>query len=331
MRMSVLKRYWFMFALLVVLWLAVFWPEGGRQGGLFGSPFSSRVAVFIIFIFQGLMMRTNEVLGGLVRWRFHLLLQGYIFVLCPILFLLITWVFDGVLSGDAQIGIWFLGALPTTIATSLMFATRAGGRQIETITNIVLANSLAVFVTPAWMYFLLSKQTDSLDLSAVIGKLAVLILLPLFIGVILRKWCAHRADQKIGLINNFNSTLILFIAYCAFAESAHAGAWSGDQSGDILVIGAITLVCLFLNMLMAYGIARVAGLNTPDRISFFFCGSFKSLATGVPMAMAIFEGNDELAIILLPLVCYAMAQFLFGGYLTAQWERRNTAAVVSAK
>jgi len=235
------------------------------------------MAVFVIFIFQGLMLRTNEVIGGLVRWRFHLFLQCYIFVLCPALFILIAWMAGDLLSREGQIGIWFMAALPTTIATSLVYATRAGGRQIETITNIVIANSLAVIVTPAWMYLLLNKQTDSLNIIAVIGKLAVLILLPLLIGVVLRKWCAHRADQSTGAINNINSLLILFIAYCAFAESAHAGTWSQDQAGNMLGIVAVTLVCLLLNMLMAHVLACVAGLNASDRISFFFCGTFATL------------------------------------------------------
>jgi len=50
-----------------------------------------------------------------------------------------------------------------------------------------------------------------------------------------------------------------------------------------------------------------------------FCGSKKTLASGVPMAQLIFGATPALGLILLPLMIYHPFQLAVGGMLAQKW------------
>jgi sodium/bile acid cotransporter 7 len=55
--------------------------------------------------------------------------------------------------------------------------------------------------------------------------------------------------------------------------------------------------------------SRFMGFNKPDQITITFCGSKKSLASGVPMAGVIFAGQSMGAIVL-PLMLFHQIQLM---------------------
>ena len=65
------------------------------------------------------------------------------------------------------------------------------------------------------------------------------------------------------------------------------------------------------------------GLGRAERIAALFCGSKKTLASGVPMARLIFGAQPSLAIILLPIMIYHPLQLLICGALANRWARRE--------
>ena len=58
------------------------------------------------------------------------------------------------------------------------------------------------------------------------------------------------------------------------------------------------------------------GFSREDRIAAIFCGSKKTLASGVPMARLIFGAHPGLALILLPIMVYHSLQLVVGGSYT---------------
>jgi solute carrier family 10 (sodium/bile acid cotransporter), member 7 len=62
-------------------------------------------------------------------------------------------------------------------------------------------------------------------------------------------------------------------------------------------------------MIVARVAARRFGFSTPDEIAIVFCGSKKSLASGVPMAGVLFPAAQVGAIIL-PLMIFHQLQLL---------------------
>jgi sodium/bile acid cotransporter 7 len=53
-----------------------------------------------------------------------------------------------------------------------------------------------------------------------------------------------------------------------------------------------------------------------------FCGSKKTLASGVPMAKLIFGANPGLGLILLPIMIYHPLQLVICGLLAQRWGKQ---------
>jgi sodium/bile acid cotransporter 7 len=54
-----------------------------------------------------------------------------------------------------------------------------------------------------------------------------------------------------------------------------------------------------------------------------FCGSKKTLASGVPLARLIFGAHPGLGMMLLPIMIYHPLQLLVCGVLAGRWARRS--------
>jgi sodium/bile acid cotransporter 7 len=71
--------------------------------------------------------------------------------------------------------------------------------------------------------------------------------------------------------------------------------------------------------------SRAIDLPVAERITAVFCGSKKTLASGVPMARLIFGAHPGLGMILLPLMIYHPLQLVICGVLAGRWAQRPDA------
>ena len=55
--------------------------------------------------------------------------------------------------------------------------------------------------------------------------------------------------------------------------------------------------------------SRLTAMSRPDALALFYCGSTKSLATGLPMAGILFAGQN-VALIVLPLMLFHLFQLI---------------------
>ncbi|HTD06602.1 bile acid:sodium symporter, partial [Undibacterium sp.] len=63
------------------------------------------------------------------------------------------------------------------------------------------------------------------------------------------------------------------------------------------------------------------GFNKEDEITVVFCGSKKSLASGVPMAKVLFAGNS-VGMVLLPLMLFHQLQLMVCAVLAQKYAAR---------
>jgi sodium/bile acid cotransporter 7 len=75
-------------------------------------------------------------------------------------------------------------------------------------------------------------------------------------------------------------------------------------------------------MLISGALARSFGFSWEDQIAVMFCGSKKSMATGVPMAQVMFAASPALGLLILPLLLYHTLQLVLAGTLAARWSKR---------
>src|SRR3546814_6788157 len=98
--------------------------------------------------------------------------------------------------------------------------------------------------------------------------------------------------EKTRRITSFTDRATIILAvYVAFSEATNEGLWQVLPVSDILRLALLSVLLLALVMLTSGGIGRMLGFSREDRIAIVFCGSKKSLATGIPMAKLLFAGS----------------------------------------
>ena len=68
--------------------------------------------------------------------------------------------------------------------------------------------------------------------------------------------------------------------------------------------------------------SRALGFNKQDEITIVFCGSKKTLASGLPMAKILFVGHP-IGMLILPLILFHQIQLVVCGILAARYARRQ--------
>jgi solute carrier family 10 (sodium/bile acid cotransporter), member 7 len=111
---------------------------------------------------------------------------------------------------------------------------------------------------------------------------------------------------------------ILLVVYSAFSEGVTHGIWhqlDAAQFGVLLLVDAALLGTVLLATSVG---SRLLGFDRADQITIVFCGSKKSLASGLPMASVLFAGQS-VGLIVLPLMLFHQIQLMVCAALARRW------------
>ncbi len=313
----------FLLFLLLMVPLAWLLPEAGRTGGWLRAESLIKAGVFVIFLMQGLSLPTEQFVRGALHWRLHAFVQSWNFVWTPLLGLLLVTVGAPLLDAPLRTGFLFLAVLPTTVSSAVVFTGAAKGDVAGALFSTALSNILAVFIVPAWCVILFAAAGDLPPVGPMLANLSLLILLPTLLGQALRPVAKRALPCLKPAFKPLSNAIICFAVFAAFADSFHNAVWERtgwtaaafSLAGVLLLLGAVS----FLVRRSARGLFASAETG----IAAFFCGSQKSIATGVPMAAVIFSGGmaAELSLILLPLLFYHPLQLILASFLVDRWGR----------
>jgi len=318
---SLIKSQGFTLALVGAVVFAVILPEPGAKGGLLKSEFTSKALVALTFLIQGLSLPSQQILRSAAKARLHAYCQSCNFVLAPLLMLGLLAVIGASLHEGIYIGAIYLSVLPATISSAIIITGNADGDSSAALFSTTLSNVLGVFVTPLLCSILLNTSAGAQisSLGPLIGKLSMLVLLPLAVGQVLRVFVRDWATKSKGLFKKISNGAIVFIVYAAFCNSVLNGFWVEISTATIALTFLLVILFLGLFSTSVWFAAPLAAKGKAERIAAFFCGSQKTLAAGVPMAAIIFtsqnNGAAQVGLILLPLMCYHPLQLLLAGFL----------------
>jgi sodium/bile acid cotransporter 7 len=107
---------------------------------------------------------------------------------------------------------------------------------------------------------------------------------------------------------------ILLVVYTAFSAATVRGLWRELPARSLVALVPLTVALLGAALLLTWQSSRALGLSREDQIVAVFCGSKKSLATGVPLANVLFPASTVGAIVL-PLMLYHQLQLMVGAML----------------
>jgi sodium/bile acid cotransporter 7 len=324
---TVLKKHAFTLWLFLAVVLAVFLPEPGSKGGMLHPELTTKLGVWVIFFLQGLSLPTSELAAGYKPKRLHVFVLAWNFLLFPLVSGLLLLPLSLMLGPELRLGFWLLAILPTTVISATTFTALAGGQTSNAIFSTVFSNVLSVLVVPAVAVIYLSTETATpIPILPLFSNLALLIVLPLVIGQMLRKLAWEQAAHATKKAKHVSHVIIVFIVYAAFAQSVSSGFLEVLSLQSLLGVLISTVAVLLTVSTLVWFSSAALQLTRSQRIAAFFCASQKSLATGLPLASSILlaaPGLVDPAMVLIPLLCYHPLQLVLAGWLAGQFGRRN--------
>lgn len=317
------KFDWFLKGMLIAVALAFIWPAPGAKGGFLHPELLNKIGIALVFFLNGLGLSLASLKDGALRWKVHLLIQTSTFLIFPILGWLLLKASGGWVSADLQTGFFYLCALPSTVSSSVALTVAARGNVPVAVFNATLSSLIGVLLTPLWMAWLLGRSGTGFAVGPVILDLLIWVVLPLVIGQFARPLLGTWASHNKSRIQIVDRLTILTLVYTSFADSVQQGIWS--NYGPIVLLETILgSTLLFVSVLALTRVfSRFLGLPVEDKIAAVFCGSKKTLASGVPMAHLIFGANPALGLILMPIMIYHPLQLAVGGVLAQRWAERR--------
>lgn len=309
----------FVAGIFIALISAFIIPDLGSSGGILMPHVSGPGGTFLIFFIQGLQLKGGALREVWTSWRLHAACQIANFVLAPWIFVALERIFGWWIIDDSlRMGLIFLGMLPTTINSAITMVSMTGGKVASAIFNSSLSNILGVFLVPVWVnwWMTLSGQVK-LDLTPVFLKLMGLILLPVVIGrmcqpLLRRTKLLPSADW----LKRLSLWLIFLIVYLSFCESVTTKVWISVPPYRMLIILVVVIAGLFLVHGVVWWIGGRMAWSLGDRSVFLFCGAQKTMAAGIPLAMAMLSQSGhaiDTGLFLIPLMIYHPLQMLIGG------------------
>src|SRR3546814_12750122 len=114
---------------------------------------------------------------------------------------------------------------------------------------------------------------------------------------------------------------ILLVVYTAFSAAVIEGLWHRLSGFDLALITGLDILLLVIVLVLTTLGARLGGFSTKDETVLVFCGSKKSLASGVPIAGALFA-PDQVGRIILPLMLFHQMQLIVCAPISPHYAMR---------
>lgn len=308
----------YLLALLATVAVAIILPARG-QGAVVANDAVS-VAVALLFFLYGARLSPKAVWEGLLHWRLQSLVFASTYILFPVLGLGLTKAFGAWLSPTLILGLMFVCVLPSTVQSSIAFTSIARGNVAAALCSASVSNLFGMVVTPLLVMLLLDSKGVGFSGEAM-KSIALQLLLPFAVGQILRPWIGSFLQRYKSVISIVDRGSILLVVYDAFSEGMAAGIWSQVTVSDLVVVILLDMVLLAAVLAITTIVSRRLGFAKEDEIVIVFCGSKKSLASGIPMANILFPGQ-ALGLIVLPLMLFHQIQLFACATLAQRYARR---------
>ena len=306
--------------IILAVILAVIAPARGDFAEIFGQL--TNVAIAFLFFLYGARLSTQEALNGLKHWRLHLTILAFTFVVYPLIGIALL-PLTAFISHDMYLGILFLTLVPSTVQSSVAFTSIAKGNVAGAIVSASTSNLVGVFITPALVMLLMGTGGGVHIDTSVFGEIALLLLAPFILGQLTRRWVGKFAQSKATKVVDRGS--IAMVVYSAFSKGVVDGIWSSISIWELAFLVAFAAIFVAFMLWLTKKVSEKLGFKRADTVAIEFCGSKKSLATGLPMASVIFaSGGTSLGLLILPLMIYHQVQLMMCSWLASRYAQRAT-------
>ncbi|QDH13537.1 bile acid:sodium symporter [Formicincola oecophyllae] len=316
----------FLSALIGAVLLATFLPcPHAYQGAL--NHLTSLLIMFMFF-FQGAKLQRSALWESLRDWK----VQGCALLATFVVFPLIGVALYGLchvagmlpyLTPKLWTGLLFVCCLPSTVQSSIALTSIARGNVPAAICAATVSNIVGIFATPLLVALLLpagAQAGGSAGGLQTIIDIARELLLPFVAGQAVQPWLGPIVRKHKILLKFTDQGSIIVMVYAAFSTAVLEGLWHRVPWQDFVLVALFCTVLLAIMLTLTDLAGRAMGLPRGDIIALQFCGSKKSLSTGIPMASVIFPHGA--GVVELPLLIYHQIQLYVGATLARHYARK---------
>jgi solute carrier family 10 (sodium/bile acid cotransporter), member 7 len=306
-------------AMLVTVGLASFFPAQGA-GAVFFEALTT-AAIALLFFLHGAKLSREAILAGVGHWRLHLLVLCSTFVVFPLLGLVLRPLLGHLITPELYLGIMYLCVLPATVQSAIAFTAMARGNVSAAICSASASTLLGVFITPLLVQLIVVQGAGAGSAVDSIGRILLQLMVPFVAGHLLRPWVGEWIRARASTLKFVDQGSILLVVFTAFSAAVMENLWGQIGLLDMAGLVVTCLVVLALALTSTTWLARRLGFNKADEITIVFCGSKKSLASGIPMAKVLFASHAVGAIVL-PLMVFHQIQLMVCAVLAQRYANR---------
>jgi solute carrier family 10 (sodium/bile acid cotransporter), member 7 len=215
----------------------------------------------------------------------------------------------------------FVCVLPSTVQSSIALTSIARGNVAAAVCSAAGSNLAGLFLTPI-LFGLFSGLHESAISLAGIRQVVLQLLLPFVIGQLLRPWIGQWAERNRAFLSVTDRGSILLIVYAAFSASVVQGLWQRLPLPTLAMLALVDAVLLATALLIMISGSRALRFDRADESAIVFCGSQKSVVSGIPMASALIAG-PALGLFVLPIMIYHSMQLLVCAWLAKRYAGRS--------
>jgi sodium/bile acid cotransporter 7 len=315
----------FLAAILLTVGLACIMPARGEAAVAVG--WLTDAAIALLFFMHGAQLSPEAAFLGLRQWRLHTLVFLSTFMLFPLLGMTAHHLAPGLLPAALWPGFLLLTALPSTVQASIAFTSVAGGNVPAALCSASASNLFGIFLTPLIASYLLASHGLALSAHSVLA-IIVQLLLPFAAGQMLRPWLGAFIARHARTLKYVDYGSILLIVYSAFSHGVVDGIWHQVGIAQLVRLALVNAALLATVITIVTFTSRWLGFSRADEITIVFCGSKKSLASGLPIASILFAGHVGLGVI--PVMLFHQIQLMVCASLARRYAARGASRTAAA-
>ena len=320
-------RHWFVVVLTAAVVVGLRWPDHFEWLVRWVDPGWNVAAVMLL---NGLALDSGQFLRSIRRplQALAAVFGGYLIVAslgyCASILLAPT-------SSDFALGLLVISAMPTTLASAVIWTRLAGGNDAFALVVTIASNMLSFVAAPV-ILFVTVGSLISLDPFEMVPKLALVVILPVIVGQALSRiggvssWLS-RHKVVVSVLSRLLTILIVFTAVTAGVLGVGIG---GDRLG-IFALGILTVAVIAVHgvaVVLCWAQGKALGWGRADRLAFVFTGAQKTLPAALYVCAEFFPTFSFATI---PCVSYHVFQLLFDSWLVEIVKGRKQARTTESR
>ena len=315
-----LQRQLLPLGLLTVAAVGMLFPEPGRFLNSLAAP--KYMAVSIIFICSGLLLRTDEIFAALSAWKASLFGTVSILLLTPLIGVFLA--FRVPMDPNLQLGLALFCCMPTTLSSGIALTTQARGNVALALLLTVVTNTIGIFTIPFVLAMMLS-EVGQVELSAagLLVKLCFAMLLPLALGRYFSRFIKTWLTANRKTVTMISNLALISIPWMKFSQSSNELSQIALPSLGILIAAGLLIHILFL--LLNDGASRLLKLQQGARKAVVLLASQKTLPVAVTVLELIPEqvlSADAKGLVIIPCITFHFGQIFLDALLATRWSHR---------